>query len=158
MRKLTNNLDERQEKQLLHIEKNGCWFAFWALIASIFIQEKIFGINNVKALAGEYIVFFSLAIYLTIGCIKNGIWDRHLKANPKTNMITSLIAAVLAPIAFIFVNYGKFKENVSVITVFAVMAISVFIICFLLLSLLSMLYKKQAEKLENQYEEEVEKN
>lgn len=73
-------------------------------------------------------------------------------------MITSLIAAVLAPIAFIFVNYGKFKENVSVITVYTVMAISVFVVCFLLLSILSMLYKKQSEKLENQYGEEVKKN
>ncbi len=158
MRKLTNNLDERQEKQLLHIEKNGCWFAFWALVASIFIQQKIFGINDIKALAGEFIIFLSLAIYLAIGCIKNGIWDRHLKSNPKTNMITSMIAAVLASIAFVFVNYGKFKETVSVITIFVIMGIMVFIVCFLLLSGLSMLYKKQAKKLENQYEEELEKN
>ena len=92
MRKLTNNLDERQEKQLLHIEKNGCWFAFWALIASIFIQEKIFGINNVKALAGEYIVFFSLAIYLTIGCIKNGIWDRHTSVQNVCVLLESCVA------------------------------------------------------------------
>ena len=34
----------------------------------------------------------------------------------------------------------------------------VFVVCFLLLSILSMLYKKQSEKLENQYGEEVKKN
>lgn len=31
MKKMTNKLDEMQEQKLLHIERNGCWFAFWAL-------------------------------------------------------------------------------------------------------------------------------
>ncbi|MDD7312724.1 MAG: hypothetical protein PUH78_09820 [Clostridia bacterium] len=33
MKKQKNNLDERQEQTLLRIERNGCWFAFWALLA-----------------------------------------------------------------------------------------------------------------------------
>ena len=33
-----NNLDERQEQTLLHIEKNGCWIAFWGLLAALMIQ------------------------------------------------------------------------------------------------------------------------
>lgn len=31
MKKMTNKLDEMQEQKLLHIERNGCWFAFCAL-------------------------------------------------------------------------------------------------------------------------------
>lgn len=154
MMKLTNNLDERQETQLLHIEKNGCWIAFWILIASIFIQQIIFGIKDVKSLAGEYIAFLSLAIYLAIGCIKNGIWDRHLKADSKTNLLTSIVAAILSSTAFILVNYSLFENNGLVVTIFAGIFVAVFIVCFLTLSVLLLLYKKKIEKLENEYEEE----
>lgn len=37
MKKKTN-LDEMQEKQLLHIEHNACWIAFWSLFAAVYIQ------------------------------------------------------------------------------------------------------------------------
>ena len=35
MKKMKSNLDERQEEQLLHIERNGCWFAPATRISSI---------------------------------------------------------------------------------------------------------------------------
>lgn len=154
MKKLTTNLDERQENLLLHIEKNGCWIAFWVLIASIFLQQT-FGIRDIKSLAGEYISFLSLAIYLAIGCIKNGIWDRHLKADSKTNLLTSIIAATLASTAFILVNYSRFKNTSLILTIFAVIFLCVLIVCFLTLSVLLLIYKKKIEILENEYEESL---
>lgn len=153
MRKLMNNLDERQENQLLHIEKNGCWLAFWALIASVFIQQVFFGITDIQTIAGEYIILLCLAIYLAVGCVKNGIWDRHLKADPKTNMITSAVAAILASIAFALVNYRSYQDILSAVATFVVMVFSVFIICFLALSSLSLLYKKRVKKMEDKYDE-----
>ena len=33
-----NNLDEMQEQALLKIEHNGCWLAFWGLLAVMAIQ------------------------------------------------------------------------------------------------------------------------
>ena len=32
--KKNSNLDERQEQTLLRIEHNGCWLAFWGLLAA----------------------------------------------------------------------------------------------------------------------------
>ena len=109
MKKLTTNLDERQENLLLHIEKNGCWIAFWVLIASIFLQQTF------------------------------GIRDRHLKADSKTNLLTSIIAATLASTAFILVNYSRFKNTSLILTIFAVIFLCVFIVCFLTLSVLLLL-------------------
>ena len=40
-----SNLDERQEEQLLRIEEKGCWFAFWALLLSMFVQLAVFGVD-----------------------------------------------------------------------------------------------------------------
>lgn len=125
MKKLTTNLDERQENLLLHIEKNGCWIAFWVLIASIFLQQTF------------------------------GIRDRHLKADSKTNLLTSIIAATLASTAFILVNYSRFKNTSLILTIFAVIFLCVLIVCFLTLSVLLLIYKKKIEILENEYEESL---
>ena len=125
MKKLTTNLDERQENLLLHIEKNGCWIAFWVLIASIFLQQTF------------------------------GIRDRHLKADSKTNLLTSIIAATLASTAFILVNYSRFKNTSLILTIFAVIFLCVLIVCFLTLSVLLFIYKKKIEILENEYEESL---
>ena len=52
MKRMKNKLDEMQEQKLLHIEHNGCWFAFWALIVAMFVQMAVFGIENVREIAG----------------------------------------------------------------------------------------------------------
>ena len=33
-----NNLDEMQEQELLKIEHNGCWLAFWGMLAVMAIM------------------------------------------------------------------------------------------------------------------------
>lgn len=100
MKKQKSNLDEWQEQTLLRIERNGCWFAFWALLASLFIQQAVFGMGELKAVAGEWIIFMLLAAYLAAACMQNGIWDRRLKADPKTNLLVSLAAAILFAAVF----------------------------------------------------------
>lgn len=52
MKKNKSNLDERQELKLLKIEHNGCWFAFWGLLAVMLVQ-LLLGNNDAKNLAGE---------------------------------------------------------------------------------------------------------
>ena len=49
--KMKNNLDEMQEIKLRGIERNGCWFAFWALLAAMMIQ-LVLGAEP-KQMAGE---------------------------------------------------------------------------------------------------------
>ena len=43
MRRKKSNLDEMQEQELLKVEHNGCWIAFWGLLAAIIIQSILFG-------------------------------------------------------------------------------------------------------------------
>lgn len=101
MKKTKSNLDELQELKLLKIEHNGCWLAFWGLLAVILTQIAI-GNDSRQDLAGEWIVFMCLALYLTVGCIRNGIWDRKLKPNFKNNIMASSIAAVVMGILWFY--------------------------------------------------------
>ena len=62
-----NNLDEMQEQELLKIEHNGCWLAFWGLLAVMVIQ-MVMGVPGAQML-GEWIMFMVLALYIVIACL-----------------------------------------------------------------------------------------
>ena len=68
MKKL-NQLDEMQEQELLKIEHNGCWLAFWMLLAAVIVQSIFFN-ADLRMLAGEWIIFMVLAFYLAGACIR----------------------------------------------------------------------------------------
>ena len=147
MKKMKSNLDERQELKLLKIEHNGCWLAFWGLLIVMAIQ-MIVGNDSIKNLAGEWVVFMSLTLYLSIDCIRNGIWDRKLKPNLKTNIIVSSIAAVLAGIIWFGVSYRNYHKLIGSIATGIIMFVQVEILCLLALMISSKIYKRRVQKLE----------
>ena len=108
--KKKSNLDEMQELELLKIEHNGCWLAFWGLLIAMIIQSIAYGKMDFRTLAGEWIVFMMLALYLAFACVRKGIWDRKLAMNTKTNLITSAIAGIVMGIfnaVMVFKNFHK---------------------------------------------------
>lgn len=155
-----NQLDEMQEQKLLHIEKNTCWFAFWALLVSMVVQIIIFKEDAMSHMAGEWFVLMSMSIYLCSACIKAGIWDRRLKADAKTNSIVSVIAglatAVINSITF-WINLSESEDRVVVMLIVAgVSFVMVAGACFVALSLAAKSYKKRLAKMEEEVEEETE--
>ena len=142
-----NNLDEMQEQELLKIEHNGCWLAFWGLLAVMVIQ-MVMGVPGAQML-GEWIVFMVLALYIVIACLRKGIWDRHLKANRKTNLIISLLAGAAAGI-LITVSNPYLSEPLDYVLVAGISGGFTFVLCFIALSLSTKLYKKRREKLEQE--------
>ena len=86
MKRKKSNLDEMQEEKLLKVEHNGCWLAFWGLLAVMIIQGIAFGNKDFRTLAGEWIVFMALAVYLAVSCVRLGIWDRRLRMNAKRTL------------------------------------------------------------------------
>ena len=91
-----SNLDERQEQALLNIEHNGCWIAYWGLFISMVVQFIIYGYEDIRSVAGEWVIFMILSIYISIDCTKHGIWDRHIKMNNKAIIACSFIGGVVA--------------------------------------------------------------
>lgn len=147
MKKVKNNLDERQELKLLKIEHNGCWMAFWGLLAAMLLQMAL-GNNSLENLAGEWIVFMCLAIYLMAGCMKNGIWDRKLKPTLKTNTLISGIAAIVMGIIWFVISYRNYHNFMGSIMTGIFMFLSVGILCLVVLMIISRIYKRRIEKLE----------
>ena len=143
-----SNLDEMQEQALLRLEHTGCWLAFWGLMAAMAIQG-ILG-AGIRELAGEWIVFMGLALYLAVSCLHKGIWDRKLKANWKTNLIVSLIAGIGVGVfdAVLFLRYDMQWPDLALIAV--IPAVITFVLCFAALTVSAAIYKKRREKLDRE--------
>lgn len=156
MKRLKNNLDERQEQELLYIEHNGVWLAFWGLLAAIIVQ-CITGVPW-REIAGEWIVFMALCVYLLEACIRKGIWDRYLRPNFKTNAAISFfagLATALITAVMMWRNLGGHMEyRGAVILCTAIAGGFTFAICLIALSISAGATKKRQEKLEKETSEE----
>lgn len=148
MKKQNSNLDEMQEQKLLKIEHNGCWFAFWALLASILIQTILFDDYTMRSITGEWIVFMSLSLYLAFSCLKNGIWDRKLKANGKNNVILSLISSLACAVIFSVSSYIKYDSLIGAGATGLFMFIFVFVSTLVALTITMKLYQKRVSKID----------
>lgn len=158
MKHRKNNLDEMQEQKLLHIEKNCFWFLYIMLAAVILIQ-LLMGKTRGE-LTGELSCFLAVSLVMVVSCIRNGVWDRRLKADAGTNLRLSLAAAVAVAVfnlIFCYVNsYIKYGLS-QVLLIMAFPAVLTFLCTLLLLSVSSSLYKKRARRLEEDSEDQEEK-
>lgn len=149
-----NNLDEMQEAKLLQIEHNGCWLAFWGLLAAMIVELFVFKSEELlHVVIGEWVVFMALCLYIGIACLKNGVWDRRLKAAPGTNLIISLIAALAT--ALIMGGMGLLRSHSvnGAFALFVLYLVGTFVVCFAALSLAARAYKKKLSKLESEGDE-----
>ena len=142
-----NNLDEMQEQALLKIEHNGCWLAFWGLLAAMALQ-MVMRVPG-RQMLGEWIVFMALSLYIVIACLRKGIWDRHLKANRKTNLIVSLLAAVPTGVLVTLSN-PYLTEPLDYVLVAGLTGGFTFVLCFAALSVCAKLYRNRRNKLDKE--------
>lgn len=147
-----NNLDEAQELKMLRIEHNAYGIAFWGLLIALLVQ-RFTGEPSFRDTVGEFVVFSTMCIYVVIAGIKNGVWDRKLKPNGKTNLVFSLIAgAVMGALqfAYSYSHYGHLGGS-------AAAAVFLFIFTSALsyggLALTSWMYKKRVKQMEDAMDE-----
>ena len=137
---------------LTEIESKGCWFAFWSLLAAMAIQIIAYGFD-MSRMAGEWIVFMALALYIAFACLKNGIWDRRLKADAKTNLIASAVAGLgLGVVNFLSVWREHPDKPIGSLASGIFSALMAFVLCFSVITILAKSYKKKQEELEKESE------
>lgn len=143
-----SNLDEMQEQALLRIEHTGCCLVFWGLLAAMAVQS-IMG-AGIRELAGEWIVFMGLCLYMVISCLRHGIWDRKLKANGKTNFLVSLLAGIAVGVFSAAVAFRYTRNALNLVLFGVIPAVCTFVLCFAALTVCAALYKKRREKLDQE--------
>ena len=145
-----NNLDEMQEQELLKIEHNGCWLAFWGLLAALIIQGIVYGTLDFRTFAGEWIVFMALSLYLAIACIRKGIWDRHIPMTTKANLSCSGFAAFVVGVFNAIVIYRRCQKPVGTAAAALFIAGITFGLCFMMLEIMMKQARKKIAKMEEE--------
>lgn len=152
MRKQCSHLDEMQEQKMLKIEHNGCWFAFWALLICQAVQ-LLLNLDKpdlFQKIAGEWIVFLILAVYLAISYLRNGIWNRNANPTPKGNLIGSSIAAGITGLLFFAATYFRYHRLLGSIATGIFMFFLVFTLVYCALCASAWLYKKRLRTFDEQ--------
>lgn len=150
-----NNLDEMQELKLLKIESRGFWLGFFGLFLSIMVQIFLYDPEEAKGIiTGEFIVLLCMGIYLIAGCLKNGIWDRHLQATPQVNIGVSILAAALTALFNAIMSYRNYHSIGGAVAVFIVFFFMIGIILSVTMCLCTAFYQRKRTQLEKEYEEE----
>lgn len=147
-----NFLDEMQEQKMLRIEHNGFWIGFIGLCVVNFIQLLIR--PDLTVIVGELAVLIVMSGYMLVACIRNGIWDRRLKANAKTNFWASLVGGMVAGLLVAMLTAYHFGEIQWVVRSSAVSAGLTFVLCEIALTLGTFFYKRKKRELEELADQE----
>lgn len=146
------NLDEMQKQTLLKIESRG-FGVLWVLLLAALIIESLLGFTP-REMAAEFFIFMLGCAYSLISDLRAGIWDRHLKANTKTNAAVSVVGGV-AVFVWGLIKLAELGMGIAVLgAVF--MGACTWVLCFAALQLSMQAYKKRHAELENPKEDDNE--
>ena len=111
------------------------------LLLAALIIESLLGFAP-REMAAEFFIFMLGCAYSVLSDLRAGIWDRHLKANTKTNVVVTL----------------RSEERGAGIAVLqaVIMGGCTWVLCFALLQLSMKAYKKRHAELENPKEDDDE--
>lgn len=154
MKKWKNNLDEMQEAEALKIHERGFWIMEWGLVAAILIQALLYEPGNFSYVGGELVVLLAGSGYAIAANLRKGIWDRRLKATPKSNLLVSLGFSAGFAVIFGVINYVQYGMAEIAVICAAIFFVFIVIVCFVVLTVLAAVYQKRKDKLENEEEEE----
>ena len=146
------NLDEMQKQTLLKIESRGFW-ALWVLLLAALIIESLLGFTP-REMAAEWFIFMLGCAYSLISDLRAGIWDRHLKANTKTNAAVSVVGGA-AVFVWGLIKFAEYGAGIAVLQA-TIMGVCTGALCFATLQLCMKAYKKRHAELENPKEDDDE--
>ena len=148
-------LDERQEQEIMRVERTAFWVIFFSLWISVLIQLIVFDFD-ITHIAGELAVGLIGAIWILIGNFRHGTFDYFTKPGVKAYILYSSIASVtyalLLPLRN-YIQYGIYFWD-SVFRTFAGRFFSFFVFMFVLLSIFGTVSKMRAKKLQKKYEDD----
>ncbi len=94
-------------------------------------------------MAAEWFIFMLGSAYSVISDLRAGIWDRHLKANTKTNAAVSVVGGV-AVLVWGLIKFAALGMGVAALQA-VIMGVCTGVLCFALLQLSMKAYKNATQ-------------
>ena len=105
--------------------------------------------KGINLLAAEGLLFMAACLYMLVECIRNGIWDRHIKPTAGANGIGSVVTG--AGVFLFTLTQTKYWPGALFAGIFTIG------LCFFTLQFTVLLYKKRHDQLEYTEEDEDER-
>lgn len=142
-----NRFDERQEQQMLKIEKT-CFYAFLWLILADILAGTFLGARVCYWLL--IAVFLLVTIYYAAACISRGLFDRRLEPGIKTTFLGSGLAGAAVALLIFVISYVEVHDFVSSAVSALVFGGFTLVLGLVVIGLLTKLTKKRHETLEKE--------
>ncbi len=150
-------VDEREEMEMMRVEHYMFWFAFWALLVSIFVQLLAMRASFLQV-AGEWIVFMLMAVGTVIGELKGGHFDYISRPGIRSYLKYSAVAAVasMGVVLIRGIEGGYYQKPLDAVLSLLISGIFTAGLTFLCLAAAGAFVKRRRRKLEKEFEEEDE--
>ena len=154
MRLFRKVVDERQEYEMMRVERSSFWILFFGLVAAVLIQVALYGFDF-ALVAGEVIILLLCSVWSLVGYVRRGLWDYYSKPGIKAYIFYSVAAAVITGTAATLPIYFRYGLPLwECLMIFAISAVSAFILAFIVLFAIGSITKKRQQKLQNDYTDE----
>ncbi|WP_315074647.1 DUF6773 family protein [uncultured Clostridium sp.] len=150
---MNKKIDERQEQEFYKCEHLGFRVMFGISVIVIIVQ-LLFMKATLKQVSGETIILACGGLFTIWSCLKNGLWSfNNNEPSMKSNLIYSIISSSIATLLFAILlsirTTGKVITSIKIGGFFLV----IFILVFIILTLLGQISKNMKEKRENKYKD-----
>ena len=144
-------VDERQELELMKVERLGFWVLYAAVAVNIILKVIFVGYSH-RLLLGETAAFTLGSLVVLVGCTRKGLWNYHAVPTLRGHLLYSTIFSVIFGIVFYVAVYSK--NSKYALPAALIFTVSMFAILFLTLLLLGSYTRKRQEKLNQVFSDE----
>lgn len=144
-------VDERQELELMKVERSGFWVLYAAVALDIIFKIIFLGFSP-EPLIGETAAFALGSLVILIGCARRGLWNYHAVPTLRGHLLYSTVFSAAFGILFFAAVYSK--NSKYALPAALIFTIFIFIIMFITLFLLGKYTLKRQEKLSKDFSDE----
>jgi hypothetical protein len=148
---MNKKIDERQRQEFYKCEHMAFEIMFSISVIVIIIQ-LLFMKAAFQQVFGETIILMCGGVSIIAACLKSGLWSYNSnEPSVKSNLIYSIICSLVATLLFAIIIY--FRAGTKVITPITIGEFwgGIFVLGFIVLTLLSHVSNNRKKKLENKY-------
>ena len=149
---MKKKIDERQEQELFKCEHAAFRIMFG--VSAIVIIIQLFMQATWQQTFGETIILICGGVSAIWGYLKNGLWSyNNIEPSVKSNLMYSIICSLVATLLFGIVIYIKAGSAVIKAIAIGMFFGVIFILVFVVLTLLGGLINNKKRKMENEYKD-----
>jgi hypothetical protein len=145
-------VDEREELEMMRVERTSYYVTFAALLIAIIVQNVLYDFE-LMPIAGEFIALIAGAVWMCIGFVRRGIWDYHTKPGMKTYLVYSLLGALVFGSLMPLMRYLADGMTLQlVLPIFAINFVSIFALIFVTMLIYGESVKRRRKKLDEKFD------